>query len=250
MGVEYRRYLLPKQRSFRPTPEMLTNLVHALRRERWLLSPEAPELASLPFDTTTLYAHAKHAGFYIRQGEQEQPGPAENLGDYLTARQGQDLLLSWPVESLAAWGLRYPLESLPCDDEDAYYEFQLHVSQDYVYKCSEYIDPFDEPLFCGCGADLTYDLPFNQDPFGVGTRIAAKCPKCGTPFDPTDLPATARDLWTVDEYTLRGGLTYRFAVVIDCGKCFDETGRAFAVHLKQLVESTLGIATQEVEDAD
>ena len=247
MGVEYRRYLLPRPNFFRPTPEALANLVDALRQERWILAPSAPERATLPFATMTYYAHARNTGFYVRQDETYESGPAENLGAFLAARKNTDLLLAWPVESLAASGLRYPLESPPSDGEDVYFEIQLHLSRDYAYHCSEVVDPFDEPPVCACGTNLEYQPDYEQDPFGAA-RISAECPECGAPFNPTKLPCTVRDPWTGDEQTLPGGLTYRFAVVIDCGKCFGEAGMSFAADLKHLVESTLGVATYEVED--
>lgn len=252
MGVEYRRYLIPRPNTFRPTPKALEELVEVLRRERWLLSPSAPERASLPFQTMRYYTQARNAGFFVKRGESYEPGPAENLRAYLAAHHDEDLLLSWPVESLAAAGLRYPLTPLPCADDageaDCYYELQLHLSKDYVYHYSEVVDPFEEhPPVCACGKSLEHP-EYKQNPFG-DARLSANCPACGEPFDPTGLPCTARDIWTGEEHTIPGGVTYQFAVVIDCGKCFGETSMAFQAELKQQVESILGISTYEVEDA-
>ncbi len=253
MGVEYRRYLIPRPNSFRPTPEALERLIDSLRRERWLLSPTAPERNNLRFGMMTYYAHARTSGFYVKQGQELGPGPAENLGAFLAANQDRDLLLSWPIESLGRAGLRYPLTPPPFQDEqgamDCYYEFQLHLSHDYVYHYSEAISPFDdEPACRSCGESLVYSLGHEQDPF-YDQRISLRCPSCGELFDSTGLPCTAYDLWTNKEYAIPGGVTYRFAVVVDCGKCFGNRSMKFATELKALVESVLGVATYEVDDA-
>ena len=64
----------------------------------------------------------------------------------------------------------------------------------------------------------------NGPPVFVDRRISSACPSCGKPFRPQDLVARVRDLRTGVPRDRRGGATYRFAVVVDCGKRFAREG--------------------------
>jgi hypothetical protein len=155
------------------------------------------------------------------------------------------------VESLGASGLRYPLEPLPFDDptdaSDCYYEVQFHFGRDFIYHRSEVIDPFDPSPTCPCGHTLECEPESEEDPF-CSARLAARCLRCGAAFDPTQLVATGRDGWTGTAMRIQGGASYRFAVVIDCGKFFGQRQHRFHPRLKSLVERTLDIETYEVAD--
>lgn len=244
MGVEYRRYLIPRPNTFRPASDATLSLVAALRRGGWILGEDSPGLAQMPFEQSSQYAPAKGRGYFActtgRADSFEAPLPelAQTFAD-------RDLMIVWPVESLGASGLRHPLDGdFP---PDAYYELQLHFARDFIYHTSELIDPFEPAPTCVRGHPLEIDPESDEDPF-YASRLAARCPACGAAFDPSRLVATGRNGWTHAAVKLQGGAAYRFALVVDCGKSFDEGRLHFHADLKSLVEKTLGQSTYEVED--
>jgi len=131
------------------------------------------------------------------------------------------------------------------DAEKIYYRLELHLCLDYLYHISEVIEPFEQSPTCHCGAELTYEV--DAEPF-FDMRIAHACPTCGTAFDPTGLPCIGRDGWTGEGFPLPGGATYRFALVVDCGKSFGNVAMSFHPNLKGLVESVLQQSMYEVAD--
>jgi len=250
MGVEYRHFLIPRPNTFRPTPLAALLLVEALRNDGWLLDPGSPALSQLPFSQSSLYKPAKGHGYFARTVG--NPGSfAASLSDLFNNFANRDLMVVWPIESLTISGVRYPLEPLPFDNpadaSDCYYEFEVHFGHDFIYHTSEIIWPFDPPPTCPRGHSLQYDPESEEDPF-YAYRLAVHCSKCGWPFDPTQLVATGRDGWTGAAHRVKGGTTYRFALVVDCGKFFGNHRYRFHPQLKALIERTLGIATYEVPD--
>lgn len=142
MGVEYRCYLIPRPNTFRPRPDTAGALVTALRNDRWLLGPEHPALAKLPFRTSRLYTAARGHGYFgLTVGSLDSF--TSPLPELFNNYDDRDLKVVWPVESLGTSGLRYPLEPLSCDAADCYYEVQFHFGRDFFYNMSEVIDPFD-----------------------------------------------------------------------------------------------------------
>jgi hypothetical protein len=250
MGVEYRSYLIPRPNTFRPRPDVALALVAALRDDGWLLGPDHKALANLPFAQSRLYAPARGHGYFARRVGDRESFSAP-LGDLFHGFANRDLMVVWPVESLGASGLRYPLEPLPFDDPadavDCYYEIQLHFGHDYVYRMSESIDPFDPSPSCHRGHALERDAESEEDPF-YSSRLALRCPKCDAKFDPSEFIATGRDGWTGTAIRVPGGMTYRFAVVIDCGKFFGRRPLRFSPRLKSIIERTLDVETYEVPE--
>jgi hypothetical protein len=250
MGVEYRRYLIPKPNSFKPSPEQVAALVEALRRDRWIVNPTEPNFGSMRFENSSLSVLARETGYFVRSFDGERAGPRD-VAAFLASEHDSDLLLSWPVESLTRSGLRYPLEPPPFETQEeaewCYHKFQLHVAgRDYIYHSSEAVDPFDPSPVCSCGAELEY-WPEGRDPLYSG-RLFRVCPECGAAFDPTDLPCVGHDGYTGEPFSIPGGVTYRFAVVVDCGKCFGDGIASFKPDLRELIEKVLGTGTYEAPD--
>jgi hypothetical protein len=250
VGVEFRRYLIPRPNSFRPCPDAALRLVGALRDEGWLLGAEDPALARLPFAQSRLYETAEEAGYFaLAVGSLAAfTAPLPELFDQYA---DQDLMVVWPVESLGKSGLRYPLEPLAFlglrEADDCYYELQFRFGRDFIYDAWESIDPFDPPPSCPLGHPLEYEPSSSHDPF-FSSRIAANCPSCGAPFDTTQRIAQGRDQFTGAPMQVPGGATYRFAIVVDCGKCFGRREHSFHPRLKALVEATLGTETYEISE--
>lgn len=49
-------------------------------------------------------------------------------------------------------------------------------------------------------------------------RIHRICPSCGSNFDPCSATCKILDGWRGEPHPLKGGLTFRFALVVDCHK--------------------------------
>jgi len=128
------------------------------------------------------------------------------------------------VENLQASGLRYPLEPLPEPGDETYYDIEIHVAPDYVYHWSELIMTFDEEPVCSCGTSAVFELPKGQrQVFFAEERIRRKCEKCGEKVNLDKTKAVVRDAWTSRKSRLRGGAAYRFALLVDCGKCLPDS---------------------------
>jgi hypothetical protein len=247
MGVEYRRYLIPRSNSFLPDAAVVAELVNALRRERWLIDPSSQHLAAMPFRMNRRHAYAKAAGYFCETAAGCIAGTAD-IASHVAGLGQSGLLLGWPVETLAAGSLRYPLLPVPytlSDAEKCYCRLELHLCPDYLYHLSEAIEPFEQSPTCRCGAELTYEV--DAEPF-FDMRIVHTCAVCGTVFDPTHLLCVGRDGWTGEGFPLPGGATYRFALVVECGKSFGNSAMSFHPDLKGLVEGVLQRSMYEVAD--
>jgi hypothetical protein len=248
MGVEYRRYLIPRPNTFRPQPNVLVELVQALRRERWLADPTSAAFGAMEFTSSRTAALAKEQGFFSRSPSGDVPGTAD-LTTLFQHHADNDLQLGWPVDSVDRSQLRYPLTPRPFTEfpeAHCYYEFELHLAKDLIYHTSEVIEPFAKEPTCACGTSLVYSNL--DDEVFFDDRIACHCPRCGAPFDTTGRPTDGLDGWTAQRFVLPGGATYRFAIVVDCGKCFADVAPAFDPALKSLIETVIGAPTYEVPD--
>jgi hypothetical protein len=130
--------------------------------------------------------------------------------------------------------------------DETYYDVEIHLSCDYVYHCSELIDPFDD-IRCMCGESLEYD---NNDRVFYASRIKYRCPRCARDFDVSEKPATVRNGRTGEKSTVPGGTSYRFALVVDCGKWLPTRSSVINLHpdLVELCQSELQHSFYEVGD--
>lgn len=235
MGVEYRHYLMPAARPFRPDAEVVLQLIGALRAARWIVDPGSPALEKMSFGVMADSEHAKRSGGYARTGERASALPEKLTVDALEELIAGDAILTWPVERIGDAGLEYPFE-VEAVDPETYYDFQLHFCADYVHHASESIDPLDG---LACCEPLEFE-PAGEDIF-YARRIRATCPACARPFDPSTKKTEVRDPWSGAARSLPGGAAYRFAIVIDCGKWLPNNDAAVPLRreFKQLCEKTL-----------
>jgi hypothetical protein len=228
MGVEYRRLLIPRPNTYRPDAAATLALISALREHDWIARE-------------TAYSYARANSRSPLEGE---------LPRLLADHAQGDLLLGWSVDLSESSGIRYPLEPVPFSDavaaRDFYFEVQLHLGHDFVYDTSETLDPFDPPPHCPRGHPVELESSHDDRPF-FAPRLAVQCPTCGEAFDPTRLVATARNGWNGDPLLMQGGVTYRFALVIDCGKAFGGRPLHFHPALRGLVEQSLAHEFYEAE---
>lgn len=222
MGVEYRYLLIPRDNMHRPNAEAVMQLIEAWRDNGYAVRGGTPQHAAMNFHThSTTYANAAATGASIRTAQGWRSFEDPHIG---VVDQGE-LILQWPVTNTLDCGLKNPL-GLVDEVEGTYFDLELHFSEDFVSDCNEMIDPMD--TLCGsCGQDLEYWPDSKPDIFYAG-RIRHVCPRCGTPFRPQDRAAVFRDGMTGEESELKGGAAYRFAIAVDCGKCWRTDARADA----------------------
>lgn len=249
MGVEYKHYVIASPNHFRPTVGVVIKLIETLRQHRWILTPNSPELRVLPFSTMTYYAFARDVGIYAQTANGYVTITQANFEHFLYMQEETDFLLGWPIENFGQSNLRYPLSPEPFNGPEeadgCYYELQLHFGKDFIYHMSEVVEPFDSPLICACGRKMEY---CTNDEIFLDSRITRICPVCGYAFDVTDRVCRGRDGWTGQPFSILGGTAYRFALVVDCGKCFGTRPLQLNSDLRRLIESTLGTNIYEVPD--
>ena len=184
MGVEFRYYLIAKPNSFLPEARQLLLFLRKAEAGQWLQPQYAGWIA-------------KRANGKRSRREALKLGEAAEA----IAKQGES-------------GIRMGWRLWRCDDEDIPYDLEIHLSfENYVYHVSESIASFGESVNCvKCSTRLDHELEM----YLLEVRaIYAKCPRCGTPFDPSNIPATYTQGWTGEKSVLLGGATYRLALIID-----------------------------------
>jgi len=252
MGVEYKHFLIPRPNSFLPEPEQVISLLNRLVEDRWIIDPTSESFANMQFDYMTYDSFAEITGAYAQQKRRQWISfPYPFSANWLAKHHAQELILGWPVENLAVSGLRYPLNSNQFDPSKTYYKLQLHFSPVYVYPMSGQIDPFTAPVTCAeCGEALEFWPQEGDETGGIfgSARLHLCCPRCATPFDVARLSAVVRDGRTGEPKDVQGGACYRFAIVVDCGKCIQAANVKVAPRLRKLCEDKLGCSFYEIGD--
>jgi len=253
MGVEYERWLIAKGSVFLPSGEAIAKLVEKLRKEHWIADPAAPEFARLRFaGGQREKLAAKTGGYAVRTVENDfgddlakkiaastEALPAALTADWLDDPEREELRLVWPVEADAPLPVRYPLTARP--EGSVSWKLELHRASDYVYPIAENIDPV--PTKCACGDDLAFHWDEDEvvPAFEASSGIFAECEACSRTFDPAKGVAVIGNPFGGAAEPVRGGAAYRFALKVDCGKCFVADARlAFAPELVALVEEEFG----------
>lgn len=218
MGVEYRYLLIPRDNQYRPDVEVVRRLIETWRANNFAACPGTPQHAAMNFHThSTTYAHAAVTGASICTAEGWRSFEDDRLG---VVSKGE-LILQWPVTNTLEARLKNPL-GLVDEVEGTYFNLELHFSDDFVSHSTEMIDPPDARC-SNCRKDLEYWPDADADIFYAG-RIRQVCPACSMSFRPQDHAIAYRDGITGEEGELKGGATYRFAIVIDCGKSWRTDG--------------------------
>jgi hypothetical protein len=261
MGVEFKRYLIPSPNDFSPSVKQLFVLLERLAANRWITTPKSASFPRMKFGLSRSNRLAQQSGGYARTEEGYESLTFPLSEQFATARMAKDLILCWPVENLRDAGLCYPLTVCDHRPEDTYYDLQMHFCRDYVYHTSELIDPVAEQLACSkCRDDLSFWPEESPAPHSLAggkatdifysQRIRLICPHCGEKFDLSKLSATVRDGWTGNESRIHGGASYRFAILVDCGKCIPSKSGRIAFHrdFVSVCQQGLGCGFYEVSD--
>ena len=142
------------------------------------------------------------------------------MAEWFSEHRHLDLSLTFEVQHAGGIGVRDPLsENEPW--EQSYHDFEIHLGRDYIHHSSPSIIPTETEILCECG--LRIDFQENRQDVFFAARIYFRCPKCLKTFDPNRITAHVREGWSNQvQRTIIGGATYRFAVVVDCGKCLPD----------------------------
>lgn len=235
MGVEYERYLIAKGNAFSPSAVAVAKLVERLRKDTWIAGGG---YALITVENT--FGDDLRA----KRAASTKPLPAAVTPEWLDGPDREELRLVWPIDAEPSV-VKYPLTRRP--EGKAPYRFELHRAHDYVYPSCEAIDPI--PTVCVCGDDLGFhwDADDVVPAFGAASGIFAECEACSRTFDPTKGSAVLTNPFDGAKTEARGGAAYRFALKIDCGKCFvADRGLAFVPELVALVEDEFGREFWEV----
>jgi hypothetical protein len=273
MGVEYEHYILPVQRDHRPSAAALVRLIAALRRDRWIVAPDHPQLEELrggPMnvgDSVTGWVERPANNPWAAQGVHGRPtrtpvidAPTAAWLDGLApvdvpAPLSNELRLAFPVDfvgdafsTFEEAGIEYPFTFGADDLDPNYHVVELHLADDFVTHGGNTFDPVSTT--CSCGAELGYPIdrvayvPALPHP----DRARRRCLACGTDLDPKRRAAEVRDGWTGQKRQLLGGVTYRFALRIDCHKGWprDRGPITLRPELVDLVAKELGVPCEDV----
>lgn len=258
MGVEYERWLIAKGNVFLPSAASVAKLVERLREEKWIADPKSAEFAKLRFDGRR-DAYAKTTGGYAVRTVENRFGkdvakqlaasteaqPAPMTADWLDDPEREELRLVWPVTGADAIPVKYPLTHRP--EGDVYWSLELHRAPEYICPISETIGSISTTCACGEDLDFEWDEEEVVPAFRASTGIFAECDECSRTFDPAKSSAKVENPFDGTSERLPGGATHRFALKVDCGKCFVADGKlAFAPELVALVEKEFGRSFYEV----
>lgn len=251
MGVEYEHWILPRDRDHAPSAETFALLVEALREERWIVSDGAHACRAL---------EDRSPGCKKRQREGI---PEQVTAEWVTSKLDtssaraidRELVLFFPVdvddtfETWAEADVRFPF-TVGADETSNYHEYQIFLADDFTAWTN---GGFTETVSgaCDCGAELEYDV-LTEYPETLAAhdarRIRRSCPSCGARFDPGARSVAFQHGDGAAEEQLRGGLTFRFAIRIDCHKGWPRSSArlALAPELLALVSRVLGTAVEDV----
>jgi hypothetical protein len=249
MGVDCRFWIFPKQRDYRPNAEQVARLANALRDGGWVPQPEAAGQRSsvielLPGNSVPGKIPERVTAF---DGE---PFTAS----WVEFHSQDELVMEWHVRNSREAGVQYPFVFDPYPKSGPpYFYVRIILARDYVYWTGENIMPFDdEAIQCVCGEQLERWTGWAH---GVSHRISRVCPNCGKDFDISGKSCRLIDGWSGVSSELPGGLTFRFALVVDCHKYFpheEEAGRRFLLREEflDLWRKFIGVRFEQVVTFD
>lgn len=248
MGVEYCLFIVPKDRTFRPDSRQVANLANALREGDWVPLPQSSGHRSYALEllpTASKGFTKKPAVEHAFQDEEISPAWIDSI-------RGHELALSWNVQNAHEAKVKYPLTFDPWPESGSpYFDIRTLDADDYFCESSENVTYLDDSVLkCTCGNQLAYESGWSG--MAGSRRIHRKCPDCGRIFDPSTLACEIQDGWTGEPQVIMGGLNFRFALVINCGKYFpheEERFREFKPRneLLALWHSHIGVPFDQID---
>jgi hypothetical protein len=234
MGVEYRHYLVPEDRTLASDPATIARVVEMLRGRPWVTTTGGNAFRT--FDNP-------HAPRMLKTAEAAIAVPMPVTAEWIASLTDEassdplraELALAFTVDSgddpFDETDVAYPFAAGA--NESGYHDIVIHASQDFIHHMSENTDPID--TLCACGEDLAYDPdPTLRTPWlaiRFESRIRARCPRCEAAFDPSRRGGGRTDGYTGKPLpALAGGGAYRSAIIVDCGKGWPRDCGRIAIH--------------------
>jgi hypothetical protein len=242
-----RYYIVPEISGLRPDPATVCRLIGALRSAGFLCDPESAGFAASAHGVISLASGPDEEGFWwqTHASAKKHGGSLDTLEDTLSDLKEMDVLITWPNSDLHLSGLKYPLSMIP-GPSGVYYNIEFHLAAETVYHVSEIVDAFDK-ICCPCGASIK---PFNalgRELF-YDQRLPNHCPACQSVLNYATLPATVRNPWNGAKSSVLGGLSYRFAVMVDCGSYYPGLDAVVTPAFLSVLEDILGLKTRVIQD--
>lgn len=262
MAVEYARYLIPVPATFVPSCEQVMELIGALTAGGWLPERDSPCLQRVQYripdeNAREIYTPATPWLFTLLPWVTRRPesrtwsqfppqmdAPAVINASFVQERYDDGgLWLEYHVSRLDQADVRYPLARLDHKPKGAYFGLRFMMSEDFVYQTSETLDGYDD-VNCSCGHPLVYEKP--RDVFSPLCHFPLQCPECEREFDPAERSFRVYDGFTGEASEVAGGTVFRFAVVMDCGKCRPEADVEFCAEFRGVCRDVLGCEFIEI----
>ena len=250
MGVELQLWVIPRERVFRPQLDHFAGLANALRKENWVPSLDAHQQRSRVIELLP----GSEGPIGKKPIREHTHGERIFSASWLECLTEHEVCLEWKIDNVVEAGAKYPLTFDPYPDSGPpYFSIRLLWAHDYVYETSECVTPFAErETTCSCGEQLAYHTGFSGV-IGSG-RIHRTCPKGGRDFDASSATCEILDGWTGEPSPLRGGLAFRFALQVDCGKYFpreEEKARRFGLRPEflELWTAQIGVPFEQITTA-
>lgn len=221
----------------------------------WLLPPDGPAFRTLVSRGNFARGAAHHAA--RRSGAKYQdaalptrrgaPLPRPLEATWLRERK-RAIEITWPFEAVYELGVPFPLTRAPFAHEWVSFAYRLQWSRHLLEVVAENVTATSPT--CACGSSLAL-APASSIENAVGPFLFAHwttCRTCGAPFDPSRSVARVEDVLTGERRLVAGGALYRFALVVDCGKTFPESGAPCSLHpeLLGLLESVIGCRFEQI----
>src|SRR6476646_10837940 len=141
MGVDYRVWIVPKERAFLPSSDRVANLGNALRDHNW--APQADVGGQHSQVLELLPAQEAHGNKPARV----QPFDASAFTPaWVEFHRQHELVLDWYVQDMNAAGVQYPFTFDPYPDSGSvpYFYIRIILGQDYFYWTGENVTPFPD----------------------------------------------------------------------------------------------------------
>jgi len=249
MGVAYCLFIVPQDRTFRPDSRQVANLANALREGGWVPLPQSGGHGSNALELLP----TESKGGFTKQPVVEHAFPDAAISPaWIDSIRGHEMALSWSVQDVQEAKVEYPFTFDPWPESGSpYFDIRTVDGDDYFSEFAENIPWLEGTVLkCTCGAQLAYESGWSG--FAGSRRIHRKCPDCGRAFDPSTLTCEIQDGWTGEPQIIMGGLTFRFALVINCGKYFpheEERFRKFKPRneLLALWHSHIGVPFDQID---
>jgi hypothetical protein len=256
MGVYYAHYIIPRDNTHRPPPDRIAALIEAWLEAGFVPQPECETAATAdlqvgqrnrPYYVLEDWQREalerpkspkpplKKASWWARLfgGAQPmqrscstllscgKPFASPPAGDSLAALGDRAVTVTWPILGSFGSAVAYIFEPVPPlqgrGPHQFWYDLNIDVSEDYRWNhANAYLNVSPIDSHCQCGEELVYEALALVDEL----RIRRFCPVCGVEFRPQDRMAEIANEITGEPEKIPGGVCYRFAIRVDCGKFY------------------------------